>query len=97
MKTKILKQFTSYLALLLLITVLACNNNQDRSNVKMASDEMVIPVTEQQPTETIERKLIKEGRVEFETDNLNTTRKTIFEAVNKYKGYVFQPAILTTF
>ena len=49
---------------------------------------MVIPVTEQQPTETIERKLIKEGRVEFETDNLNTTRKTIFEAVNKYKGYV---------
>src|SRR5690606_33932580 len=38
--------------------------------------------------ETVERKLIKEGRVEFETNNLNTTRKSVFEAVNKYKGYV---------
>lgn len=38
--------------------------------------------------EKAERKLIKEGRVEFETDDLNSTRESIFEAVKKYKGYV---------
>lgn len=35
-----------------------------------------------------ERKLIKEGWVTFETDDIKTTRKQVFNAVNKYKGYV---------
>jgi hypothetical protein len=54
----------------------------------MAAEEIVTPTTEQETSESVERKLIKEGRVEFETDNLNSTRKTIFEAINKYNGYV---------
>ncbi|HLT53814.1 MAG TPA: DUF4349 domain-containing protein [Flavobacteriaceae bacterium] len=39
-------------------------------------------------TSVIERKLIKDGRVEFETDNLETTRNTIYEAIKTYKAYV---------
>jgi hypothetical protein len=56
--------------------------------MEITGEEKVAPTTEEKINEPIERKLIKEGQVEFETDNLNATRKKIFEAVNKYKGYV---------
>lgn len=56
--------------------------------MEMADEEIVAPTTEQKTSEAVKRKLIKEGRVEFETDNMNSTRKTIFEAVKKFNGYV---------
>jgi Cdc6-like AAA superfamily ATPase len=56
--------------------------------MEMAEEEVVAPTTEQNSLQSIERKLIKEGRVEFETENLSLTRKTIFAAVNKYQAYV---------
>mgnify|MGYP000322775966 CR=1 FL=1 len=37
---------------------------------------------------TIERKLIKTGSVTFETKELETTRKSILDLVNQYRGYV---------
>lgn len=54
----------------------------------MTDEDVVAPTTEQETDEAVERKLIKEGRVEFETENINSTRKAVFEAVSKYKGYV---------
>jgi len=36
----------------------------------------------------IERKLIKEGNVEFETFSIDSTRKQVLQAVDHYKGYV---------
>ncbi len=79
---------TKYLGLIILLAIFGCAQNSDTANIEMAKEEIVAPTTEQKTNETVERKLIKEGRVEFETDNVNTTRKTIFEAVNKYEGYV---------
>jgi hypothetical protein len=79
---------TKYLGLIILLAIFGCAQNSDTANIEMAKEEIVAPTTEQKTSETLDRKLIKEGRVEFETDNVNTTRKTIFEAVNKYKGYV---------
>jgi hypothetical protein len=79
---------TKYLGLVILLAIYGCAQNSDTANIEMAKEEIVAPTTEQKTNETLERKLIKEGRVEFETDNVNTTRKTIFEAANKYKGYV---------
>jgi hypothetical protein len=79
---------TKYLGLVILLAIYGCAQNSDTANIEMAKEEIVAPTTEQKTSETLDRKLIKEGRVEFETDNVNTTRKTIFEAVNKYKGYV---------
>jgi hypothetical protein len=83
-----MKHMTKYLGLIIMLTIFGCAQNSDRANMEMADEEIVAPTTEQKTNEPVERKLIKEGRVEFETDNLNTTRKTIFKAVNKYKGYV---------
>ncbi len=36
----------------------------------------------------IERKLIKEGQVEFETENVDETRERVLKAVKQYKAYV---------
>ena len=42
---------------------------------------------EQQEEINVERKLIKEGKVAFETDDINSTRALIFESIQKHKGY----------
>lgn len=83
-----MKHLTKYLGLIILLTIFGCAQNADTADMEMADKEIVAATTEQKTNETADRKLIKEGRVEFETDNLNSTRKTIFEAVNRYKGYV---------
>lgn len=85
-----MKYLTKYLGLImLLLTFYACSKeNQELGYLNMVDEEAGLLATEQEFSETVERKLIKDGRVEFETDQLNTTRKTIFEAVKKHKGYV---------
>jgi hypothetical protein len=51
--------------------------------------EKIAPVEEAVGEEEFpERKLIKEGYIEFETNNMEDTRKNILEALKKYKGYV---------
>ena len=83
-----MKHLIKYLGLIILLTIFGCAQNADTPNMEMAGKEIVAPTTEQTSGETANRKLIKEGRVEFETDNLNSTREIIFGAVNRYKGYV---------
>jgi Domain of unknown function (DUF4349) len=83
-----MKHMTKYFGLLFLITLLGCAKNPESASMKMADEEIVTPTAGQESDEVVERKLIKEGQVEFETDNLSSTRKNIFEAVTKYKGYV---------
>lgn len=83
-----MKHKTKYLGLIILLTFFGCAQNTDNAKMKMADEEMVAPTTEQKTNETVERKLIKEGHVEFETNNVSSTRKNIFEAVEKYNGYV---------
>jgi hypothetical protein len=83
-----MKHLKKYLGLLISLTIFSCAQNKNSSNMEMADEEIVVPTSEQKTNETVERKLIKEGLLEFKTDNLNTTRKIIFEAVKKYKAYV---------
>jgi len=83
-----MKHLTKYLGLIILLTIFGCAQNSENASMEMADEEIVAPTTEQKTSEAVKRKLIKEGRVEFETDNMNSTRKTIFEAVKKFNGYV---------
>lgn len=83
-----MKYLTEYFGLIILLTIFGCAQNTDSAEMNMADEEMVAPTTEQKTAEPVERKLIKEGRVEFEAENLNSTRQTIFEAVKRYNGYV---------
>jgi hypothetical protein len=84
-----MKNLTKYTILVILVMALGCTKEPETKHNLMALDEeAVAPTEEQKISETVERKLIKEGSVDFETDNLSTARKNIFEAVRKYKGYV---------
>jgi len=83
-----MKHLINFFGLLFLLIAAGCAQNTDSSKIEMATSEMREPTSEQKTEEIVERKLIKVGRVEFETDNLSSTRKTIFDAVDAYKGYV---------
>lgn len=79
------------LAFLLLVAIFGCEPGNRPDNFEGGSDRtekmMVTPATDDQMQE-LQRKLIKEGRVEFETEDIKITRQTVFRAVRKYKGYV---------
>src|SRR5690606_15257910 len=81
--TSTMKSMIKYLSLTIMLLVFGCNQKHEQARVNMANPEMDTPTSEQKTKETVERKLIKEGRVEFETASLSATRKTIFEAVKK--------------
>ncbi len=83
-----MKNSNKYLVFFLLLSIFGCSQNSNTSGREMVDEEVALPKTEQISEETIERKLIKEGWIEFETRDLSATRKNIFDAVNKYKGYV---------
>ena len=71
--------------LLTLLLLFGCAKNENASYA-MAEEESITADTEQQEID-LERKLIKEGQVEFETNDISSTRKLIFESIEKYKGY----------
>lgn len=64
--------------------VSSCSGNSTNDHYAMSSEEFVAPKKENKT----ERKLIKEGRLEFETKDLLSTRKNIMEAVNTYDAYI---------
>ncbi len=72
--------------LLISLLMFSCAKTED-SSFEMADKKSIASQTEQQEKINIERKLIKEGRVQFETDNIDSTRKLIFESIEKHKGY----------
>lgn len=84
-----MKNLSKYTLLVILLIFFGCSKEPVSTyNLSAIEKESVAPTEEQKTSKTVERKLIKEGRVDFETDDISTTRKNIFEAVKKYKGYV---------
>ncbi len=85
-----MKSIINFFSLLLIITLLGCSRSNE--NVQMArleiEDDLMATSSNEEINESIERKLIKEGEVLFETDNISSSRKSIIDAVKKYKGYI---------
>lgn len=87
-----MKPIQNFLSLLLLTLIMSCSQSADSTGFEMAkagadmsqaNEEM-----DQSGTLEIERKLIKEGWVEFETRDIAATRSSILAALEQYKGYV---------
>lgn len=83
-----MRNLVKYVWLILLLT--ACGDGEQAEYASVERLEMALapPPSPDRGMETIERKLIKQGDVEFETDDLNATRQPILKAVAKYKGYI---------
>lgn len=60
----------------------------DAKEMVAATDKQTASSPETAPTETYDRKLIKDGTISFETESIKNTRKTIYNALKKYNGYV---------
>lgn len=76
----------TFFGFILSIAILGCGRNED--SALMVADVDQSSATQESHTEADDRKLIKEGNVEFETDNLDSSRRKIFRAVKKYNGYI---------
>jgi len=86
-KNQTMKQTTIIIGLALLVSVIGCSENGESGGFEAASKDAGISIQDQE-IEILERKLIKEGHVEFETQSIKVSRQTIFEAAEKYKGYI---------
>lgn len=94
-----MKLYPFVLLSILMISTLSCG---DQSENKTAGQQVDYNVAETaadtagSPTGpppgnegvAVERKLIKDGTIEFKTDNLNLARKQLLQATARWKGYV---------
>lgn len=84
-----MKLIQKNLILLVLITFFGCGKNPDRMNIaEMNAKSAMSPPATNSAEVSIERKLIKEGEIEFETEDINSSRQLIVKAINHFGGYV---------
>ena len=88
-----MNKFSLFLFLTLIILTACDQAPMDQSMSKSMPQE--VEQAEQatdpeNPGETIERKVIKEGTVEFETNDLEKTSAKVKKAISNLKGYISQ-------
>lgn len=81
--------------LLLLLTALTVScNSGSKKNVSIMADEVAVPSpemyqrSEKAIPEVFDRKIIRQGEIRFETEDLKETESLILKAVNELKGYI---------
>jgi len=67
--------------------IVSCSGHSSEEHYAVSSEEFAAPIKAKED-QKIERKLIKEGWLEFETKSLLSTRNNILEAVNTYNAYI---------
>lgn len=65
----------------------ACNRSSERAGVEMASEAVAAPMADRD-VKAPERKQIKTGYIEFETNPMNSAREHIFQTIDTYKAYI---------
>lgn len=88
-----MKHLNKYLVVLILLSILGCNEESGKFNEIDQMDALLESQvgrvnSNHYSDQNLERKLVTQGEVEFETDNLISTREIIFEAVENTKAYV---------
>lgn len=95
-----MNHYIKYLTIVLAISICACSQNDVLHKEAMSYDESLASAdithetaTSDNPeiTETnniLQRKIIKEGTIRFETSNISQTRELIQKCVNESKGYI---------
>lgn len=79
----------------LVLSLSACNQNTNHASAEAIStlelaDVSSSPAKDIASTQAVERKIIREGTIRFETSNATETRKNILATVAQHKGYISQ-------
>ena len=77
---------------IVIFTLFFSCKDYDENSKSMNLGELKVSDSDQEISESnnliqVQRKLIKNGDVEFESEKITVTRKTIFKAIEKYNGY----------
>lgn len=83
-----MRHLNIYFGFFFILTVIGCGNNSNDAILEMADFEEFGDADNNKNPESADRKLIKEGWIEFESQELNITRKNIIQAAEKHKAYV---------
>lgn len=85
-----MKNHIILIGLLALLSTSGCTNKENSSVARVGTEFISADDAEpaNQDEAKVARKLIKEGVVEFETENIQASRQLIFESISKHKGYV---------
>lgn len=92
-----MKNLNKILVLFCLLSIWGCDNNNSVSEpmsvgeMRLEDSEQAMDLNSAPPpvqADQLERKLIKNGQIDFETENLKKTREDIFTAIKKYGGYI---------
>ena len=87
-QSKMLNQLCNLFVLALLLSLVSCDNPiESTTDLAASQDSEEIAQIPEENRELV-RKVIKEGRVEFETRDLSATRKQILEVISTHQGYV---------
>ena len=87
-----MNKLVSIISVLFFMLFFTCKDSESNSKsmnlgeMKMISEDQK-SISETPNEITSERKLIKNGDVEFESKNLTETRKKIFKTIEKFKAY----------
>lgn len=84
-----MKKLINTIGIILFILIIGCDNYEQDSKA-MNLEDIRMDVAEQpilEENNETQRKLIKNGTLEFESENIIETRKAIFQAIKKFKGY----------
>ena len=77
----------AFLIIAVILSIIGCSAEEKaKVGVKTLTEESEAPATQEQLP--IDKKLIKEGDIYFESVNLSETRKQINEAIKKYDAYI---------
>lgn len=87
-KNQLQMKLHKLLAPLILLLMLSCKQENSEMQSDMAvGEQMMAPSAESEAEVSIERKLIKNGNVEFETNDIVSTRAQVVKSIEKFKGY----------
>jgi Domain of unknown function (DUF4349) len=76
---------------LTIILFISCKKamEEDTMNMKVSLASVAKVKSPSEEIHLSNRKLVKNGSIEFETNDLNATYKKIIEKISKYNGYIF--------
>ena len=87
-----MKNVIKFLAITLLATVYSCGQKQELGEIAAHSESInsgnAVNIEAPENNFTVERKIIKEGEICFETASLSDTRALIDKTVSDTKGYI---------
>ena len=85
-----MKKTHFFLSLSLLLVFCACSNKQEYSEfaAEVSDEQSEVTPSSEDATVVIERKVIKEGEIRFETSSVEETKLFISQAVQELNGYI---------